>query len=261
MAASSSSFGTPSGQGRSSDPPAEPSSPLRPLGGRSRAPAAQARGGSPAFGASDGEGGRPVRLGLDAQPLDAGEDAAFAIVEPILDVRREKVPAARRADAERHRHRIVGLVRDGDRDATHAELLGARRGTAVEAHAGLAGRQPLDLDVTPADAPDAEPEHLRDRLLGRPATGHRLRPASDVALLGRRQDPVREAIAEAFERRADALDADDVDAELRGRLRRVQPVGEPRGDVTRLGHPYSTVTDFARLRGWSTSVPRAIATW
>jgi hypothetical protein len=25
--------------------------------------------------------------------------------------------------------------------------------------------------------------------------------------------------------------------------------------------PYSTVTDFARLRGWSTSVPRASATW
>ena len=25
--------------------------------------------------------------------------------------------------------------------------------------------------------------------------------------------------------------------------------------------PYSTVTDFARLRGWSTSVPRATAVW
>ncbi len=24
---------------------------------------------------------------------------------------------------------------------------------------------------------------------------------------------------------------------------------------------YSTVTDFARLRGWSTSVPRATAAW
>lgn len=25
--------------------------------------------------------------------------------------------------------------------------------------------------------------------------------------------------------------------------------------------PYSTVTDFARLRGWSTSVPLAVAVW
>ena len=33
-----------------------------------------------------------------------------------------------------------------------------------------------------------------------------------------------------------------------------------RGGVD-MGHPtYSTVTDFARFRGWSTSVPRAIAT-
>ena len=26
-------------------------------------------------------------------------------------------------------------------------------------------------------------------------------------------------------------------------------------------HTYSTVTDFARFRGWSTSVPRCTATW
>ena len=28
-----------------------------------------------------------------------------------------------------------------------------------------------------------------------------------------------------------------------------------------IARPYSTVTDLARLRGWSTSVPRAMATW
>ena len=31
------------------------------------------------------------------------------------------------------------------------------------------------------------------------------------------------------------------------------------GRRARARHPYSTVTDFARLRGWSTSVPRATA--
>ena len=32
--------------------------------------------------------------------------------------------------------------------------------------------------------------------------------------------------------------------------------------IDRFGrHRYSTVTDLARLRGWSTSVPRATAVW
>ena len=42
------------------------------------------------------------------------------------------------------------------------ELLGARGGPPVEPHGRLAGRQPLDLDVAPADAPDAQPEDLAD---------------------------------------------------------------------------------------------------
>src|SRR5437879_576770 len=31
--------------------------------------------------------------------------------------------------------------------------------------------------------------------------------------------------------------------------------------LTEEGHPYSTVTDFARFLGWSTSQPRRIAMW
>ena len=35
----------------------------------------------------------------------------------------------------------------------------------------------------------------------------------------------------------------------------------PAPPVTRKRRPYSTVTDLARLRGWSTSVPRSTAVW
>ena len=82
------------------------------------------------------------------------------------------------------------------RDPVHAELLGARRGPAVEADRRLAGRQPLDLDVAPADAADAEPEDLADGLLRGPAAGERLGPVADVALLARRQDALREPLPE-----------------------------------------------------------------
>ena len=135
----------------------------------------------------------------------------------------------------------------------------------MEAHGRLAGRQPLDLDVAPADAPDAEAEHLRDGLLGGPAAGHRLGPAADVALLVRGEDALRESVAEPVERRGDPVDLDDVDAEL-GRARRDEARRQGRIDpFVGGGHRpivrYSTVTDLARLRGWSTSVPRATAMW
>jgi hypothetical protein len=126
-------------------------------------------------------------------------------------------------DPERDRDRVVRLVGDRHRDPVHPELPGTRLGTTVEPDRGLAGRQPLDLDVAPADAPDAEPEDLADRLLGRPAAGHRLRPVAHVAPLRVGQDPPGEAIAEPLERRADPIDLDDVDPEF-GRPRRDRAV-------------------------------------
>src|SRR3989304_4772641 len=75
--------------------------------------------------------------------------------------------------------------------------------------ASLAAQRPADrpggggrvaLEVAPADAPDAEPQDLADRLLGRPAAGERLGAVADVALLGRRQDAPREAPPEGPER-------------------------------------------------------------
>ena len=161
------------------------------------------------------------------------------------------IAAAGRPDPERDRHRVVRFVRDRDGDPLHPELFGASRGAAVEPDGGLPGRHPLDLDVAPADAADAEPEDLRDGLLGRPAAGHRLGPAADVALLRLGQHPPGEARPEPLERRPDPIDLDDVDPEL-GRP------GRERGRRA-IGAAYSTVTDLARLRGWSTSVPRATA--
>ena len=140
---------------------------------------------------------RATGLGGHAQPFDAGQDPALAVVEPLLDVGREQEPATGRADAEGDGHRVVRLVADGHRDATHPELLGAGRGAAVEPDGGLAGRQPLDLDVAPADAAHAQPEDLADGLLGRPPAGHRLGSVAHVALLGRGQDALGEARPEA----------------------------------------------------------------
>ena len=133
---------------------------------------------------------RRVRLVERPEPLHPGEQPPLAVVEPLLDVEREDVPPARRPDAERDRDGVVGFVGDRHGDPVHPELLGARRRPAVEPDRRLAGRQPLDLDVAPADPADAEPEDLGHRLLRRPATGERLGPHPDVALLVRRQDPL-----------------------------------------------------------------------
>src|SRR6185503_10677955 len=71
-----------------------------------------------------------------------------------------------------------------------------------------------------------------------------------------------EPLPEALDRGRDAGDLDDVDAELGRALgdgaRREDGIG--RGTGPRHA-PYSTVTDLARFRGWSTSVPRATAVW
>ena len=81
------------------------------------------------------------------------------------------IAAAGGPDPERDRDRVVGFVGDRDGDPLHPELLGPGRGAAVEPDRGLAGRHPLDLDVAPADAPDAEPEDLETASLAaqRPA--------------------------------------------------------------------------------------------
>ena len=134
-----------------------------------------------------------------------------------------------------------------------------RSGAIVEPHRRLPRWQALDLDLAPADPAHAQAQDLADGLLGGPAPGEGLGPVAHVGGLGRGEDAASEPLAETLERRADAGDADDVDAQL----------GRPGGAARRLGDRagavadahYSTVTDLARLRGWSTSVPRATATW
>ena len=64
----------------------------------------------------------------------------LAVVEPVVDVEREHVLAARRAHPERDRDRVVRLVGDRQRDPAHPQLLRPLRGTPVEADRRLAGR-------------------------------------------------------------------------------------------------------------------------
>src|SRR5437773_1017818 len=155
------------------------------------------------------------RVRQPAEPLEAGEDSSLAVVEAVLDVGREEEPAAGGSDAERNCDRVIGLVADRQRDPRHAQLLRPSRRAPVQPNGGLARWQPLDLDVAPADAADAQAKHLRDGLLRRPATRERLGPVTDVAVLARRQHASREARTEPLERLADSIDADDVDAQFR----------------------------------------------
>ncbi len=136
-------------------------------------------------------------------------------------------------------HRVVGFVRDRDGDALHPELVRSCRGAPVETDGRLSGRQPLDLDVTPADAADAEPEDLGDRLLRRPSTGHRLRPVTDVAPLRIGQDAFREPRPEPLQRGPDPLHLDDVDAEF-GRPARDEAGRAVESRWTGVGHPGPT---------------------
>src|SRR5512144_764949 len=150
------------------------------------------------------------------QPLHPRQDAPLPLVEPLLDVEREDVSPARGPDAERDRHRVVVLVADRDRDPIHPQLVGPARSAPVEAHGRLSRRQPLDLDVAPADPSHPEAEHLRDGLLRGPAPREGLGPVAHVSPFPRRQDAGREARAEAPERLGDPGDLDDVDPELGG---------------------------------------------
>jgi hypothetical protein len=78
----------------------------------------------------------------------------------------------------------------------------------------LAGEVGQDLDLAPADAAHPEPEHLADRLLGRPASGDPLGSPTAVTLLGIGQHPQPEAIRKAGEDGDDAVDVDQVHPDL-----------------------------------------------
>ena len=140
------------------------------------------------------------------------------------------------------RARCVTLTSSSPSAAARAAARAWRRTWGAPAQLG---RISISRQPTPANA---QAKHLADRLLGGPAAGDPLGLRPAVASLAIGQDPLAEAIREAAKGRDDAVDVDQVDADL---------VAAHRGGA---GGGYSTVTDFARLRGWSTSVPRATAT-
>ena len=260
------SIGGPSGEAPAAVPAAGAGQTRRVRAQPPPAPSSVIRTASVAPGRDCGATPDDVRVGRDsrvkvAEPLHPGEQPSLPVVESLLDVEREDVPSTGAPDPEGDRDRVVGLVADRHRDPLHAELLRPGGRAAVEADRRLAGRQPLDLDVAPADAAHPQPQHLRHGFLRRPSTGEGLRSKTDIALFRRRQDPARELLAEALDGRPDPVDLDDVDAELRdGRVEATQ--GGCRRDLRprHRSDDYSTVTDLARFRGWSTSVPRATAT-
>src|SRR5258706_13419261 len=114
--------------------------------------------------------------------------------------------------------------------------------TAMQGHGRLAVRRPFDLDLAPADPADPKAEDLRHRLFRRPASREMQHVTPAIHALPFRVHAVQEARVVLLEHAADAVRLDDVDAHLGRPARR-----------------HSTVTLFARLRGWSTSFPRRSA--
>ena len=163
----------------------------------------------------------------------------LAVIEAGFDIDREDEGATLCTDAEGDGDGIFVLVTDGYRDPLHAQLVGAPQRAIVEPHDGLAGGQAHDLDLPPTHTADAQTEHLADGFLGGPAAGEALRTITHVGVLGRGQDTAGEAAPVPGDGARDALDLDDVDAQLRGARR---GHGRP-------GLAHSTVTDLARLRG------------
>src|SRR5574337_1419476 len=186
-----------------------PKLPLWPRGERTGIQPATARSSSSRMPPPPGSA-----IGRLTEPLEASQDVPLALVETGFDVDGEEEGAAGLTDAIGDGHGVFPLVADGDRDAGHAQLLGPAEGPAGEADGRLTGGQADDLDLAPAHAPDAQTEDLADRFLGRPASGERVAPLTDVGGLRLGQDPPAEARPEAGQGGPDALDLDDVDAEL-----------------------------------------------
>src|ERR1700690_575524 len=114
---------------------------------------------------------RGERRGLASQPAKAvhpADQGRLALPQPILDVRREDVAAARGPDAEGDGEGVLTLVGDADRDPRQPQLVGPGSRPPAQEDGRLAGGQPLDPDIQPADPAHAEPEHLAHRFLGRP---------------------------------------------------------------------------------------------
>ena len=94
------------------------------------------------------------------------------------------------------------------------EVLGAPRGPRVQLDLRCACVVRQDLDLPPAHAPDAEPEHLADRLLGGPSPGDALHPPPAVALFALGEDARAESVREALQYRDDPVDIDEVHPDL-----------------------------------------------
>src|SRR5450432_4098669 len=145
---------------------------------------------------ASGSGVNRVGLVEGPEAVQPGQDARLALIDPGLDIGREDVAPAERPDPEGNRHGVLRLVADRNGDAAHPELLGPGSSAVMEPDGGRAGGQAFDLDLLPADPPDAQAKDLADGLLGSPPAGHRLRAAADIAALSGGQDPVAEALAE-----------------------------------------------------------------
>src|SRR5713226_8176904 len=154
----------------------------------------------------------------------------------------------------------VAVVGDADLDARSAVV-------AEQPHPrrAVGARQHLDAPARETDA--GAIEAFDYGFLGRPAPGQALSVVSAVDELGGCVDLVQEAPAGAPDRERDSVYRNRVNTNSLHRFILgywISPSGAARHLPRMRGSDlssYSTVTLFARLRGWSTSCPSSTATW
>src|SRR5512144_1249280 len=138
-------------------------------------------------------------------------------------------------DGGRHGIGLLFGMAEREFDARHTELAGHARDASVQRDPGLAPRQYLDL--APAEPDDTDAQRLSDSLLGREACRETRVGVGEAGAVG------------AFLRREQAL------ASARQALEQPPHAGHREGIDAHALDVHSTVTVFARLRGWSTLSP------
>src|SRR5439155_16188095 len=174
--------------------------------------------------------------------------------------RAPSTPTARSAQPYGHRDREIADMRnrDGQR-GLQTDRFASRFSTTVKRDRRLTGSCSPDLDLSPADAANAQTEDLRDGFLRSPSPGEMQDVRAAVHLLPLRIHAVEKSPRMLLEHVADPRGLDDVDADFgaharSGRVRRVlSPV---RGRA--LAAPSPPCASFAALtpRGGGPGHPR-----
>src|SRR6266852_4515093 len=224
--------------------------------------------GARAGRAGGGEIGRPREPEAPREHHDRPEGALVGVARAVGQDHRFR---RGQKDVRDVRHLEVG-GRDGQPAVVgDAHLHAGAAVVAEEPHPRRAVRAGQDLDAPARKADAGAVEALDHGLLGRPAPGQPFGVGACVGELGGGVDLVQEAAAGPLDREGDPVHRYRINPNSLHSfiVRLVASWASPSGAARHLPHKwgshlsisYSTVTLFARLRGWSTFSPSSTATW